>query len=92
MPKLYHCMDRFCENTLDLYTQGEALEHLRDKHIPFLSRPQGLGVADGHGHIWYCLKCETLLKDHKSFDSHNAVWDHLRSSHNHEIECIKVAT
>jgi hypothetical protein len=61
---------------------GEALEHLRSVHYShILRRPAALGYCDSHGHMWYCFEHETLLKDHRSFDSHEAVFQHWNSCH-----------
>jgi hypothetical protein len=91
MAQLYACYDRLCQDDMRLYSLGEAIEHLRSKHkLSFIRRPFGLGVPDSHGWIWYCFHCEKDTgKDHRSFRSDKAMWDHLRDRHDCEINEIK---
>lgn len=92
MSQLYTCEDWLCQNDQDLDGVGEVIEHLRTKHgLSFIRRPQSLGVADSHGHIWYCFDCETKMgKNHKSFQSHTAMWDHLNACHDFQVDKIQI--
>lgn len=60
---------------------GEAIKHLRAKHVGFIGRPGRLEEMDTHGHCWYCFDCGSLLKDHRSFNSDDAMWSHLKDRH-----------
>jgi hypothetical protein len=67
---------------------GETIEHLRRDHQPSnIKRPQALGVSDSHGHVWYCHACKGKLgQDHRSYDSDQAMWDHVNQCHEHWLE------
>ena len=82
----YVCEHQLCQD--DQYLCGL----LRKKHkLPFIIRPNGLGDSDGHGHVWYCFDCGTKMgKNHKSFGSGEAMWDHLNSCHNYDYELDKI--
>ncbi|CVL09239.1 uncharacterized protein FMAN_14324 [Fusarium mangiferae] len=69
------------EHGKEIADVGQAIEHLRAKHVGFIRRPGRLGQMDAHGHYWYCFDCRTELKDHRSFDSDEAIWSHLKSRH-----------
>ncbi|KFY60916.1 hypothetical protein V496_05223 [Pseudogymnoascus sp. VKM F-4515 (FW-2607)] len=90
--KLYDCEDQLCK--YDQYLSGldEVIEHLRQKHqLSFIRRPQGLGISDSHGHVWYCFHCEDKTgKDHRSFGSSEDMWRHLNSCHNYNGELKKI--
>jgi hypothetical protein len=88
---LYACKDQLCQNNQDLYSVGEIIEHLRKKHkLLFIQRPNSLGIADSHGHVWYCFDCETKWgKDHRSFQSDKAMWHHLNDRHDYQLDKIK---
>ncbi len=62
---------------------GEVIEHLRGIHgHRFIQRPSSLGMFDTHGNCWYCFKCSGKLdKDHRSFKSDKAMWDHQNARH-----------
>ena len=74
-----------------LSTQGAAIDHLRGSHrFTWIRRPHAVGVADNHGHVWYCFKCLGKWgQDHRSFDSHRAMWDHLCDKHDEWRDCLK---
>jgi len=40
---------------------------------------------DGHGHMFYCFSCRQPNKDHKSFDSKEALESHCEAKHNMKI-------
>ena len=40
---------------------------------------------DGHGHMFYCFSCPQPNKDHKSFDSKEALESHCEAKHNMKI-------
>lgn len=90
--QLYDCEDQLCEGDQYLFGLDEVIEHLRKKHKrSFIKRPQGLGISDSHGHVWYCFDCEADTgKDHKSFKSGKDMWNHLNSCHNHNGELKKI--
>lgn len=92
MEQLYTCNDaRICHDNEHLYDVGEVIEHLRTKHKLSFSRQRGLGIPDNHGHIWYCFYCETKTgKNHRSFDSHKAMWDHLNDRHDYMLDTINL--
>ena len=67
----------------------EAIEHIRVYHLSSITRPGRPGTVDTHGHMWYCWACESRsLKDHRSFDANEAMWEHLRSRHCDIAACI----
>lgn len=67
---------------------------------PFIRRTRY--EKDNHGHMWYCFhrKCALHHKNHRSFDSHKAVLDHIIHCHHHELhqqlnvqdKCCRVQT
>ena len=59
----------------------EKVELLRKERACDIRRPARVGECDSHGHSWYCFSCETLTKDHRSFDSGDAMLSHLRDVH-----------
>ena len=83
--QMWHCM--ICPNhectwcATTFFDLGDAIEHLRKKHMHFIGRPGAVGSSDGHGHIWYCKGCDTDFKDHRSFNSDEAMLAHLRDRH-----------
>jgi hypothetical protein len=63
---------------------SKLAKHIRNKHgVDMRCTGQS---CDSHGHVWYCFKCETLLKDHRSFNSDNAAFDHVLDCHGIKIE------
>ena len=44
---------------------------------------RSLQHVDRHGHRWYCFhtKCRLAHKDHRSFDTHRAMLDHVMDCH-----------
>lgn len=55
-----------------------ATEHVRRFHASFVTRPGRPGEIDTHNHMWYCFGCSSNVKDHRSYDSDNAMSTHLR--------------
>lgn len=92
MESVYECTDSFCKGNEKLYELGEIIEHLRGIHMrSFIVRPQRLGVPDWNGHVWYCFLCETKSgKDHRSFNTHDAMWKHLSDKHDHDLDNIRL--
>jgi len=90
MSHYFACNDPLCGGDQDLYSLSEVIEHLRTKHrIPFIRRPQRLGVPDSHGHVWYCFDCEAKSgKNHRSFQSSKAMWSHLNDRHDYQLDMI----
>lgn len=92
MSQTYVCKDKACSNP-HLENHGEAIEHLRGHHRhSFIKRPYKLGVPDSHGNYWYCFhaKCSYNKsgKDHRSFRSDRAMWDHLSACHDDYMDNI----
>jgi hypothetical protein len=80
------------EHGEDFWVMDEAIEHLRRYHASFIRRPERLRAADSHGHIWYCIDCEYRnLNNHRSFDSHKAMWNHLQCRHGLILDCLDVS-
>lgn len=82
----YVCTSSRCHelNRAHLETADDAVEHLRGMHYNYLmiQRPAAPGIPDSHGNCWYCFGClGDWGKDHKSFKSGRAMWDHLGSKH-----------
>ncbi|KAE8346203.1 hypothetical protein BDV24DRAFT_124458 [Aspergillus arachidicola] len=73
----------------DLWTQADVNEHLRKHHAGFIWRPASLGIPDSHGHLWYCFGCESQFNDHRSYNSDNAMFDHLRQRHADVTDSIR---
>lgn len=70
-------------------TLDGLIEHLRRvHHLGFIGRPGALGATDSHGHMWYCFECESDIKDHRSFDSDKAMWNHLQQRHFYSLDDI----
>lgn len=80
------------EHVEDLVDLQDAIEHLRRYHLSFIGRPGRLGQIDAHGHIWYCFNCSSSRslndKNHRSYDSDESIWDHLKQNHSTIIDCI----
>ena len=66
----------------------EAIEHIRRSHASFIGRPGRAGEIDGHNHMWYCYDCGSNIKNHRSYDSDNAMWTHLKRNHETIVDCI----
>jgi len=89
MSQWYFCKDQRCQNDID--GLGAVIEHLRKKHVSYIRLPPGgLGAPDRHRHVWYCFRCEDHKtgKDHKSFNSDEAMWAHLKSHYDSELDYI----
>jgi hypothetical protein len=88
MSHSYKCTDQRC-NELYLWNKGEVIEHVRTHGEISIDRPAALGVSDNHGHLWYCFNCETKLgKNHRSFQSDEAMWSHLNDCHDSVLDMI----
>jgi hypothetical protein len=91
MSQSYVCTNQRCKER-ELQDLGEVIDHLRTHGGILISRPAALGVSDSHGHLWYCFSCETnLAKDHRSFRSDRAMWDHLNACHGHMLHGIRLS-
>jgi hypothetical protein len=76
---------KYCANNFD--DLGDAIEHIRKAHgINKIGRPGAVGCPDSHDHVWYCSDCETAARDHKSFDSDEAMLQHLTARHKEYIK------
>jgi hypothetical protein len=65
----------------------DAIEHVRKEHTS-IRRPGAVGCAIG---IFMVLQvCETALKDHRGFNSHEAIWNHLKDYHHFDIIRLKM--
>ena len=65
---------------------GNVIEELRRQYPFLIRRPHALGSRDSHNHLWYCFGCETKRKDHRSFNSHLEMLQHILYSHDHWLE------
>eukprot|EP00979_Chaetoceros_neogracilis_P018425 scaffold10589_cov224-Chaetoceros_neogracile.AAC.2 len=59
----------------------DAIDHVRAHHNNDIRRPGAIGCSDSHNHLWYCFDCETNWKDHRCFNSHEAMLSHLVACH-----------
>ena len=96
MSRSYFCKDNICDTRgrSHLEDHGEAIEHLRSYHRQsFIKRPNKVGIPDNHGNYWYCMKCSVNKtgKDHRSFRSDRAMWDHLCDCHDGCMDNIRPA-
>lgn len=89
MFSMYHCIHSSC-NDRRLKDLDEVIDHLQSVHrLEFIRRPSVLGMSDTHGNCWYCWKCiGKLSKDHRSFKSDRAMWDHLNACHDTYLDDI----
>ena len=83
----YTCME--CGK--QMYCTEDVIEHLRKKkcfkYAPVdIRRPNALGEEDSHGNVWYCFSCTTSRKDHRSFQSEEAMLQHLMACHSPNIK------
>lgn len=78
------------ENAEDMVDFQDVIEHIRRYHVSFIGRPGRPAQTDAHGHIWYCFGCNPSrsLNDHRSYDSDESIWDHLKRNHGTIIGCI----
>jgi hypothetical protein len=87
------CPNDSCSSCAEIFDDLEdAIEHVRQHHTSDIRRPGAVGCADSHGHLWYCFGCETTLKDHRSFNSHEAMWSHLKNCHHFDIVRLEDAS
>jgi hypothetical protein len=79
---------RWCSDRANEFDDlGDAIEHIRKHHdIHSIGRPGAVGCSDSHGHQWYCFDCETAVKDHRSFNSDEAMLQHLTACHHEYIK------
>ncbi|KAL3474740.1 hypothetical protein BJX99DRAFT_174402 [Aspergillus californicus] len=70
---------------------SDAIEKIRKKYPDVVRRPGRVGDVDSHGHMWYCFYCQrgVMMRQHRSYDSHRAMWDHLRLSHSEFLYCLE---
>ncbi|KAL2814017.1 hypothetical protein BJX63DRAFT_207251 [Aspergillus granulosus] len=80
----YMCTD----HRQDFWGMDQAIEHVRRRHSNFIDRAGRLGARDTHGHIWYCHQCQSRNKPHRSFDSDDAMWRHLKARHSFIMESL----
>ena len=75
------------DDRLTFYDLCSLCKHLRRKH--FLD-VRYCGMEDAHGHCAYCFKCEGKNgKDHRSFDSEDALLSHIQTKHDSSVVEIK---
>lgn len=67
------------------------LEAVRRAAPSKLKRPAAIGVADTYKHMWYCFgdTCELPHKNYRSFDSHQAMLQHLKARHQYLLEFVE---
>jgi hypothetical protein len=76
------CPHSGCSSCAQIFEHLEdAIEHVQQHHASYVRRPQAVGCPDSYGHLWYCFGCETALRDHRSFNSHEAMLHHLTDRH-----------
>jgi hypothetical protein len=74
---------------------GATIERIRSRYPNTIERAPGL--TDSHGHMWYCHGCSSNSssngKGHRSYNSHQAKWNHLLSCHRYDgvLDCLWVA-
>jgi hypothetical protein len=91
MSQTFVCTHQTC-NELYLGNLGVVIDHIRGTHGGWtvIRRPSSLGNPDSHGHLWYCFGCETKLgKDHRSFRSDKAIWNHMNACHDSLLDNIR---
>jgi len=72
-----------CEDK-EYYSELQLWRHMRKEYnVDVRLAPNG---QDSHGHMYYCMSCTSGYKDHKSFDSEQAITDHVRDVHSKHIE------
>ena len=60
----------------------EIATHLHKHHQVDIRLAGCVEETDSHGHYWYCFTCNSKSgNDHRSFDSDQALFDHLRDVH-----------
>jgi len=69
----------------------EVAKHLRRNktkcnYVDVRASVGGPGRADNHNHVWYCFSCEKDWKDHRSFNSSKALFQHLKDCHEDKIK------
>ena len=79
-------------NITHLNAQADDLiERTRKKWMKqTIKRPGTVGTMDEHGHMWYCFdeKCQPAHKNHRSFNSHKAMLQHLNARHTKELDSV----
>jgi hypothetical protein len=80
----YNCT----KHNQDFDSLANMVEHVRRYHASFIIRHGRLGSLDTHGHMWYCFACDRPFSHHRSYDTHKALWDHLKASHETEVETM----
>lgn len=67
------------------------LEAVRRAAPSTFKRPGAIGVTDSHGHMWYCFDdmCGPTHKNHRSFDSHQAMLQHLKARHQYSLKFVE---
>jgi hypothetical protein len=91
LPTTYACKAKFPKcKTFSSSNLAEVIEHVRREHEPHnVKRPNALGSPDSHGHLWYYFWCTGAYgKDHRSFGSDQAMWNHLQQYHDHWLADI----
>ena len=64
-------------------TVSKFLRKMKNKHGVHMK--QAKKIIDGHGHMFYCFSCRQPYKDHRSFDSKEAIESHCEAKHNLKI-------
>ena len=63
-------------------TRKEMAKHLRKEH--------NIDVRvcnDSHGHEYYCMSCGSRFNDHRSFNSDQAMMNHVKDQHGVRLTC-----
>ena len=74
---------RIREKRKDNETVRKFFYKIWQKHGVHMRTPKR--EIDGHGHMFYCFSCPQPHKDHRSFDSKEALETHCEAKHNMKI-------
>ena len=78
--QMYYCKDCSTVDTDAEFHSYDLAKHLRKHHGVDIHTTSY--ISDSHGHSWYCFSCNSKSrKNHRSFDSDQALFDHLRTVH-----------
>lgn len=69
---------------------SEKVEYLHTLFPSWVRRPGRVGVADSHGHLWYCFHpncvAATGFKGHRSIHTHGGMIKHINAKHD-DLTC-----
>ena len=83
------CVCVTCQKTFD--GVADAIEHIRKCSSGMdIRRPGALYDEDSHGNMWYCFSCSKGHKDHRSFQTNEAMRQHLSDVHRHAFNMVEL--